>query len=439
MALQDNLPQDWASYTAAQKIEHFNDAGVTPAQLAAAGVPASDIDYMQRNGYNPNPNPGSGVTVPTPEAPPSSITYPGAGLPSNWGTYSPQQKIEYFNANGTTPDQMRKYGATDTDFNWMAANGWKGPGSSAFQAPAKPATPSPVEVPGTTIGNPNIPGIAQPPAQTQPAFHTPVLNALYAAQQQRMFSPAPTFNFASGQNTAPAPAQQPAPTVQGPLTQVAQPPGSTPPGSSFTIPIPNNLAQPGYVSPGAQAGLTKPWEKPGFVEEPGGGIGQQGPLPTSVGGATLPADWANYSAQQKIQFFNQNGINSHQLLQSGAVPQSDLDWMYQNGYRPNDRGPGSTMETDPSANASSRDYIIRSDGTYGPSIVNGQPYTPTGGAMESLPASASSAGPMPLYGHTGLLAPVKPAAPEPMKVLPTNGYTGLLAPIKGALTQAIQG
>lgn len=36
--------------------------------------------------------------------------------------------------------------------------------------------------------------------QQQPAFNTPVLNALYQSQQQRMTAPAPTFNF---QATAP--------------------------------------------------------------------------------------------------------------------------------------------------------------------------------------------------------------------------------------------
>ena len=50
MALQDTLPADWGTKSAAEKVEFFNTAGVTPSQLAAAGVPASDINWMQTVG-----------------------------------------------------------------------------------------------------------------------------------------------------------------------------------------------------------------------------------------------------------------------------------------------------------------------------------------------------------------------------------------------------
>lgn len=52
-------------------------------------------------------------------------------------------------------------------------------------------------VPGTTTGSasprPAYPAPFQQPAV--PAYHTPMLDALYQGQQQRMTSPAPSFNF----------------------------------------------------------------------------------------------------------------------------------------------------------------------------------------------------------------------------------------------------
>ena len=45
----------------------------------------------------------------------------------------------------------------------------------------------------------------------------------------------------------------------------------------------------------------------------------------------LPADWATYSPQAKINWFNANGVTPDQLLQAG-VSQGDIDWMSQNGY-----------------------------------------------------------------------------------------------------------
>lgn len=78
------------------------------------------------------------------------------------------------------------------------------------------AAPGPVVQPGQTAGNAPIP--QRPPMNwgtghaPTPQFQTPVLNALYNAQQQRMTTPAPSFNF---QATA---QQEP----QGALTQVVQ-------------------------------------------------------------------------------------------------------------------------------------------------------------------------------------------------------------------------
>lgn len=51
MALQDTLPAGWSGFNPQQKIAYFNTQAITPTQLRAAGVPQSDIDWMQGQGY----------------------------------------------------------------------------------------------------------------------------------------------------------------------------------------------------------------------------------------------------------------------------------------------------------------------------------------------------------------------------------------------------
>lgn len=46
---------------------------------------------------------------------------------------------------------------------------------------------------------------------------------------------------------------------------------------------------------------------------------------------TTPEGWDQYTPQKKIEFFNNNNVSEAKLKQMG-VPQSDLDWMKQNGY-----------------------------------------------------------------------------------------------------------
>jgi hypothetical protein len=46
---------------------------------------------------------------------------------------------------------------------------------------------------------------------------------------------------------------------------------------------------------------------------------------------TTPSGWKDYTAQQKISFFNNNNVSPDRLKELG-VPQSDIDWMLANGY-----------------------------------------------------------------------------------------------------------
>jgi len=48
-----------------------------------------------------------------------------AMLPSGWNSYSPQQKINWFNANNVSIAEMDAAGVSNDDINWMLQNGYK--------------------------------------------------------------------------------------------------------------------------------------------------------------------------------------------------------------------------------------------------------------------------------------------------------------------------
>jgi hypothetical protein len=60
----------------------------------------------------------------------------GLSLPADWATYSPQAKINWFNANGVTPDQLLQAGVSQGDIDWMSQNGYAGGATTNALAPA---------------------------------------------------------------------------------------------------------------------------------------------------------------------------------------------------------------------------------------------------------------------------------------------------------------
>jgi hypothetical protein len=204
------LPDNWTTFSPAEKIGYFNQTGVTPAQLLGEGVPSSDIDWMLQNGYNAGGLPAG-----------SSV---GFDLPQNWQTLDAGQKIDYFNAANITPTDLLNVGVPAEDISWMQSNGYTA------------GIPAATTLPGTTTGTGtetiNIPG-----------------------------------------TTAVAP----------PLTSVA------PPVTTAAPPV------------------------------------------TSVPGLTLPEGWTGYTPAQKISWFNANNVRPSQLTAAG-VPASDINYMVNNGY-----------------------------------------------------------------------------------------------------------
>lgn len=172
MALQDTLPTGWSGYNPQQKIDYFNQQGITPAQLTAAGVPQSDITWMQGQGYTggaaaPAPAPAP-TTAPDARAIPASdnvgftppegmatqafepwqnlrtgqqyTTSTGGYKPpskdwvqsNSWSGYTPQQKMDYFKTQGITAQELEAAGASKADLDWMKSQGF---GSTTASAP----------------------------------------------------------------------------------------------------------------------------------------------------------------------------------------------------------------------------------------------------------------------------------------------------------------
>jgi hypothetical protein len=119
------IPAGWDSLNSADKIKWYNDNRITPAQLLAEGVPQSAIDFMYANGYTigktaadtsnntnvANSTRGSKIGLTT--------------VPGNWDTYSPKQKIDWFNIHQITPSDLLAAGQKQSDIDWMYQNGYK--------------------------------------------------------------------------------------------------------------------------------------------------------------------------------------------------------------------------------------------------------------------------------------------------------------------------
>jgi len=166
-----SLPSGWGSYSPSQKINWFNNNGISPEMLSAVGVPQSDIDWMRGNGYGVGSSCPSGTVsgsncVTTTSATPSytytcasgeksgticiisnpanasySYTCPNGGvrsgmncnttsapssfvLPADWGSYTSTQKINWFNAINITAEMLRAAGVPQSDIDWMFGNGY---------------------------------------------------------------------------------------------------------------------------------------------------------------------------------------------------------------------------------------------------------------------------------------------------------------------------
>lgn len=64
----------------------------------------------------PMPEPQPAPTVP--------VTVGTTALPEGWASYTPAEKIAFFNANNITEEQMLAHGISSADIAWMRDNGY---------------------------------------------------------------------------------------------------------------------------------------------------------------------------------------------------------------------------------------------------------------------------------------------------------------------------
>ena len=107
-----NLPTGWEKFSPIQKIDWFNQNGVTEDQLLAAGVGQSDIDWMKGQGY-------AGMT------PQQQAAKAGLTLPTGWDKFTGDQKVDWFNENKVTPGQLQTAGVSDALVDTMEGMGYK--------------------------------------------------------------------------------------------------------------------------------------------------------------------------------------------------------------------------------------------------------------------------------------------------------------------------
>ena len=100
-------------------------------------------------------------------------------LPSDWGTYDPYEKINWFNTNQVGSDELLATGAVSQgDIDWMLSQGYVGDYTPAPIAPA-PIAPAPI-APAPIAPAPIAPApIAPAPIAPAPIAPTPTWRQTY--------------------------------------------------------------------------------------------------------------------------------------------------------------------------------------------------------------------------------------------------------------------
>lgn len=131
-----SIPENWAEFSAADKIDWYNQNDVGVDELKAAGVTDFEIQWMQQNGYE-------GVATPTNSLSNANISYLGTpeqemqlGVflePSEWSIIEPDLSV---GLPAAVSENSNPYQLTDQDmfemtlFNLMAQQLLTGPGGS---------------------------------------------------------------------------------------------------------------------------------------------------------------------------------------------------------------------------------------------------------------------------------------------------------------------
>lgn len=356
------LPDGFENKTPQQKIEWFNENNIGEAALALSGSKPEDIAWMKKNGYTGTaPVAATPVTTPaattpaavTPAATTAAATTPaattpaattsvaGLTLPADFANRTPEKKIEYFNQNNVGIDALTKAGSTADDIQWMKDHGYTGNAAGVVlptgfenktpQQKIEYFNQNNVGIDALTKSGTsqddiawmkqngytgNAAGIQLPtgfesktPQQKIEYFNQNNIGADKLLQSGTSQDDIDWMKRNGYTGTAPVAATSitpPVATTPVATTPVAADPITTTPVTA--IPVQNTQT---FVAPNAS--VKTAWN------------------PTNAP-LELPSGWSGFGATDKINYFNQNNISVDRLLGQG-VPQGDIDWMKQNGYK----------------------------------------------------------------------------------------------------------
>lgn len=261
-------------------------------------------------------------------------------LPSGWTSYTPQQKISWFNSNGTTIEELVGAGVPESDILYMLNNGYN---------PPAPVVQEPIQQePIYTQPEP----VYQEPVYQEPVYQEPVYQEPVYTQPVYTPPPAPVYNIYGLQWDSAAPLSTKQGYVSSLLTAGITPdqikakiaeldpananqaaydllgiPSAPPPPTTTTTTNTTNTTNTTGLLGGDTTVPTTTVTPPTttVVEQPRNTSQDAVTLMAAQLGLGLPNEWQYYTPQDKVNWFNANNV-TEQTLKDYKVPQSDIDY-----------------------------------------------------------------------------------------------------------------
>lgn len=327
------LPADWSKYEAKDKIDWFNKNNLDPSKLLSVGISQADIDWMKGHGYT------------------GTATGGIENLPSGFDKKSAEDKIKYFNDNNIGIDKLLQAGTSQADIDWMGQHGYTG-GTSKVVSDIFDTRPEKTDIFAGFTGGQKAVFKDYSPEKKIEYFNnnniTPQMLLSNGVSQadidymtQHGYKGASTgiaaLNSAAGvnqNNTAGIAAlattqNDPAAAAKAVAAMAANDVDDTTRVDKIIYGDQNNTRD-DQVSKDGRAAEHNQLEALRAAQS---AVPAQSAAQTQASsiGVTLPSDFSNYEAADKINYFNEKGIGADKLLQSGTS-QADIDWMNQHGY-----------------------------------------------------------------------------------------------------------
>jgi hypothetical protein len=264
-------------------------------------------------------------------------------LPENWSSYSPAQKIAYFNENLIIPSELLTAGVSQSDIDWMMDNGY-----DVQKIEIKLADAAKVKA-----------DFAAARAAEEAA--AAAARAAEEAAAARAAAAARSAAARAAEEAARAAEEAAKPAMVG---NVILPTGFSDYSAAQKIKFFNdNLITPKQL---LQAGVSQSdidwmitngyvisqteFVYDDFLVNSETSLVKESTMPITIGKVTLPSNWETFTAARKISFFNQNSITETMLLEAG-VSMDEITWMKSNGYTGQPAGSIKLTETTTQTNA----------------------------------------------------------------------------------------